>query len=113
MQSMIMTLPILPGKTEALKEMFREIKEERWADYQRVQNSQGITKERDFLQETPTGDFFLIYIESEDIKKTFNIFTYSKDPFDLWYIQKMKEITGVDLSKPSSELLPQLLLAHE
>ena len=80
MQSMIMSLPILPGKTEALNEMFREIKEERWADYQRVQQNQGITKERDFLQVTPQGDFFLIYIESEDIQKTFDSFTKSKDP---------------------------------
>jgi hypothetical protein len=109
----MMAMPILPGKTEALKAMFREIKEQKWAEYQRVQIKQGIEKERDFLQETPTGDFFLIYIESEDIQKTFDAFTTSKDPFDLWYIEELKKSTGVDFSKPSSEPLPQMLISYK
>ncbi len=74
--------------------------------------SKGIEKERDFLQVTPQGDFFLIYIESEDIQKTFDSFTKSKEPFDLWYIQEMKKNTGADFSKPSSELLPQMLIEY-
>lgn len=110
---MIMTIPILPGRTESLKAMFKEIKEQKWADYQRVQQKQGITKERDFIQQTPHGDFFLIYLESEDVEKTFATFTVSKDPFDLWYIAEMKKNTGVNFSVPSSEPLPQMLLSYK
>ena len=113
MESLIMALPILPGKTEAVKTMFRKVKEQKWADYEGVQKRQGIEKERDFLQITPQGDFLLIYIESKDIQKTFDTFTTSKDPFDLWYMDEMKKNTGVDFSQPSSEALPELLIAYK
>ena len=113
MESIIMALPILPGKTEAVKAMFRTVKEQKWADYERVQKKQGIEKERDFLQITPNGNFLLIYIESKDIQKTFDTFTTSKDPFDLWYMDEMKENTGVDFSQPSSEPLPEMLIAYK
>ncbi len=111
-ESIIMALPILTGKTEAVKEMFRVVKEQKWADYKRVQKQQGIEKERDFLQVTPTGDFLLIYMESKNIQKTFDTFTASKDPFDLWYIEEMKKNIGVDFSQPSGPL-PEMLIAYK
>jgi hypothetical protein len=112
MESIIMALPILTGKTEAVKEFFRKIKEAKWSEYERVQKNQGIEKERDFLQTTPMGDFLLIYIESKNIQKTFDSFTVSKDPFDLWYIQEMKKNTGVDFSKPNGAL-PEMLISYK
>ena len=78
-----MALPILSGKTEAVKAMFKIIKDEKWKDYQRVQKNAGVEKERDFLQITPMGDMLLLYIESKDIQKTFMTFSSSKDLFDL------------------------------
>jgi hypothetical protein len=107
-----MALPILPGKTKAVKAMFKKIKEEKMADYMRVQKKQGIHKERDFLQSTPQGDFFLIYIESKNVAKTFESFSKSKDPFDQWYIQEMKKNTGVDFSQ-SGGPLPELLISYK
>ena len=100
MQSIIMALPILAGKTEDVKSMFKKIKEQKWKDYERVQKMSGVEKERDFLQVTPMGDFLLVYIESKDIQKTFMDFAASKDPFDIWYIEEMKKNTGVDFSQP-------------
>ncbi len=111
-ESIIMALPIVPGKTEAVKAMFRKIREQKWADYERVQKKQRIEKERDFLQVTPAGDVLLIYIESKNAQKTFEAFTASKDPFDLWYIEEMKKNTGVDFSQPSGPL-PEMLLSYK
>ena len=107
-----MALPILSGKTEAVKAMFSEVKAKKWADYERVPKKQGIEKERDFLQVTPNGDFLLIYIESKNIQKTFGAFTTSKDPFDLWYIEEMKKNTGVDFSQASGPL-PEMLISYK
>jgi hypothetical protein len=42
MQSIIMALPILPGKTESLKMFFKTVKEEKWKDYERVQKKSGM-----------------------------------------------------------------------
>jgi hypothetical protein len=111
-ESIIMALPILQGNTEAVKEFFRKIKEAKWAEYERVQKNQGIEKERDFLQTSSMGDTLLIYIESKNIQKTFQTFTTSKDPFDLWYIAEMKKFTGVDFSQPSGPL-PEMLISFK
>ena len=113
MQSISMALPILSGKTEAVKAMFKTIKDEKWKDYQRVQKNAGVEKERDFLQITPMGDMLLLYIESKDIQKTFMTFSASKDPFDLWFVEEMKKNTGVDFSQPMSGPLPELLISYD
>jgi hypothetical protein len=108
-----MAVPILPGKTESVRAMFKTVKDEKWKDYERVQKKSGIEKERDFLQATPMGDMLLIYMESKDIQKTFASFSISKDPFDLWYIEEMKKNTGVDFSQPSAGPLPELLISYD
>jgi hypothetical protein len=112
MQTINLALPILPGKTHAVKNMFKTIKQEKWADYERVQKNQGIEKERDTLQTKSTGDFLLIYIESQDIQKTLDTFTASKDPFDLWYIGELKKNTGIDFSQPM-DIVPELLISYD
>jgi hypothetical protein len=108
-----MALPILTGKTESVKAMFKTVKDEKWKEYERVQKKSGIEKERDFLQTTPMGDMLLIYVESKDIQKTFMSFSASKDPFDLWYIEEIKKNTGVDFSQPPSGPLPELLISYD
>ncbi len=113
MQSISLALPILPGKTEAVKAMFKTIKDEKWKEYDRAQKKSGIEKERDFLQMTPMGDMLLIYIESKDIQKTFKAITASKDPFDIWFIEEMKKNTGIDFSQPPSGPLPELLVSYD
>lgn len=112
MQSIILSLPILPGKTEDVKGMFKTVKG-KWKDCERVQKKAGIEKERNFLQITPMGDMLLVYIESKDIQKTIMSFSASKDPFDIWFIEEMKKNTGVDFSKPPSGPLPELLLSYD
>lgn len=69
-------------------------------------------KERDFLQSTPMGDMVVIYLESKDMNKTFSEFAASKDPFDVWFKEELKKITGVDLNQPSGPL-PGLMLTYD
>ena len=112
MQSISLALPILSGKTEAVRAMFKTIKDEKWKDYERVQKNAGVEKERDFLQVTPMGDMLLLYIESKNIEKTFMTFSASKDPFDLWFVEEMGKNTGVDFSQPMQGPLPELLISY-
>lgn len=108
-----MAVPILPGKTESIKAMFKTVKEEKWKDYERVQKKSGIEKERDFLEATPMGDMLLIYMESKDIQKTLMSFSTSKDPFDLWYVEEIKKNTVVNFIQPSSGPLPEPLISYD
>jgi hypothetical protein len=107
-----MALPILPGKTENIKAMFKTIKEKKWKEYDSAQKNSGVEKEQDFLQTTPMGDMLLVYLESKDIQKTFMAFASSKDPLDLWYIEEMKKKTGVDFTQPPAGPLPEMLISY-
>ncbi len=57
-------VPILPGKTPAAYAFAEALSTERRADMDRAQVS--ITKESWFIQETPHGDFMIVYYHAPD-----------------------------------------------
>jgi hypothetical protein len=69
MQTICLAVPILTGKTDSVRAIFKTIREERIKDCEMVQNNAGIEKEQDFLQVTPMGNILLFYIESKIFKK--------------------------------------------
>ncbi len=113
MESVILGIQILPGKTEAVRKMYQTIKDKRWKEYIVAQKKSGVEKERDFLQTTPKGDIILIYMESKDIRKTFALFAASKDPVDVWIKGEVKKCTDVDFNEPGEGPLPELLLSYD
>jgi hypothetical protein len=112
MQSICLAVPIIAGKSDSVRAMFKTVREERMKDYDRAQKNAGIEKEQDFLQVTPMGDMLLLSIESKDIQKTFVAIASSKDPFDLWFKEEMKKNTGVDFSQPMQGPLPEMLISY-
>jgi hypothetical protein len=112
MQSINFSLPILPGKSEDVKAMFKILKDQKWNEYEKAQKKSGVDKERAFLQTTPMGNMLLIYIESKDIQKTFMSFSESKDLFDIWFFEEIKKNTGVDFNRAILPL-PELLVAYD
>ncbi len=113
MDSVILGISILAGKTEAVRKMYQTIKNEKWKEYAVSQKKSGVEKERDFLQTTPKGDIILIYMESKDIRKTFALFAASKDPVDVWIKGEVKKCTGVDFNQHGEGPLPELLLSYD
>src|SRR5713226_1554835 len=111
--SLALAIPVLPGKTEGVRKIFKAIKTEKWKEYDRSQKRAGVKKERDFLQSSPMGDMVILYLESDDLNKAFSEFGASKDPFDLWIKKELKNATGVDFSQPSSSPLPELLVSYD
>ncbi len=113
MDSIIMAMPILPGKIQEAKKYFENLKAEKWQEFCRSEERAGILKERDFLQVTPNGDLILMYLEAKNISNAFETFAASQDPFDVYVKGEVKKLTGVDLNKPSTEPTPKLLLAYD
>jgi hypothetical protein len=113
MESVILGIQILPGKTEAVRKMYQTIQKVKWKEYVVSQKKSGVEKERDFLQTTPRGDIILIYMEAKDIRKSFAIFATSKDPVDVWIKNEVKSCTDVDFNEPGEGPLPELLLAYD
>jgi hypothetical protein len=107
MASLAMTLPLLPGKTEAWQQWTLEMAGTRLSEFRASRNRLGITREVSSLQRTPQGDMAVLYLEAEDIGYAFQGLATSQDPFDLLFRQRTQEFFGLDLTQPPQGPLPE------
>lgn len=106
-------LPILPGKTADARAFQRALGGERKEEYAASERVIGITKELWFVQETPNGDLFVAYMESADFGKALGQFAASREPFDVWFKERLAAVTGVDLNHPPPGPLSELASHYE
>ena len=52
------------------------------------------------------------YMESADFGRAFPAFVGSRDPFDMWFKERMLAVTGFDLNNPPANMQPPELLSH-
>jgi len=107
MQRFCGAFPVLPGKSDAGREFAKTCMGSKRAEFSEALKRQGTSNESWFLQSTPQGDMVLVYFETEDVQKTFEILAKSKGPFEVWFKQQVKSVTGVDLEQPSNEPPPE------
>jgi|SRR5579884_3166325 len=107
MASLAMTLPLLPGKSEAWKQWTEEMAGTRLEEFQASRKRLGITREVSSLQRTPQGDMAVLYLEAEDIARAFLGLATSQDPFDVLFRQQTQEFFGLDLAQPPQGPLPE------
>lgn len=100
-------VPLLPGKTDAAREFAATISGPRRSELDNAQTT--VTKESWFLQETPHGDFMIVYYLSPDPDKVHAALAVSQDPFDVWFRAQILELTGIDISTPPGNLPTQIL----
>jgi hypothetical protein len=114
MDQICLVFPILPGQIEAARHFQRELDTTRKADYDRSERRIGITKEYWFVASVPGGDQLVAYMESADFNRALQLFVQSRDEFDLWFKQRMADVTGVDLNNPPPDMkLPELVSRYE
>jgi hypothetical protein len=113
MEQALFTLPILPGKTEAARAFLQELGGPRKQELAACGRSLGIAKETWAIQQTPQGDFFVVYIAGEDLAHAFTQFAASQDDFDRWQKQGVQEVTGADLNTPPSGPMSEILADTE
>lgn len=92
--------PILAGKTERMKEIGAGLGGEHAAAFDASQKQLGVPVESWHIQNTPMGDFLLVYLESDDVLKMFQAFAAANGPSDRFLKDGVKECTGVDLDQP-------------
>jgi hypothetical protein len=102
-------LPILPGKTTAARAFHEELERRRTDEYAHSEWTRGILKELWFLQETATGDLFVVYLESPDVAQALDRFAASRDAFDVWFKQQIAHVTGIDWNIPPPGPLSRLV----
>jgi len=99
-QQMCFALPIIAGRTEDARTFMRELEGPRAGAFDQSERRLGVTKESWFLQNTPQGDLLIVYMESADFAKAFQMFSESRDEFDVWFKSGMGHLTGIDLNGP-------------
>ena len=112
MPSTLIWLPLKPGQTEATRAFAAECIGPRYAEYDASERRIGIHAENWYLQHTPTGDTFVIVIEGPDLNASVAAFVASQDPFDVWFKQRMLELTGIDFSAVPPEMIGETLAEY-
>jgi hypothetical protein len=102
--------PIKPGKLEAWKGYVNEMKTTRNAELKASRKKIGLNQEKVWLQQTPMGDFAVVYFEADDVGRVFQAFVTSEEPFDRWFRDKvLVEVHGLDPTAPLPPLNPSIL----
>lgn len=102
-------IPVLPGKTEAVKEFAHELSTTYHDAFAESRNKLNV-QERSFLQSTPMGDMVIVTLEGENPAEAFQNFAKADDEFSRYFAAKVKELHGLDLSSPQEGSLPELLV---
>jgi hypothetical protein len=113
MQYALFALPIRDDQKNTARQFLSELESNRKAEYAASEQRLGITKEVWAIQRTQAGDLFVVYFQSEDIPSSVGQFVGSQDPFDLWFKDRVKASTGVDLNTPPPGPLSEILSVYE
>jgi hypothetical protein len=108
MQLYSFVAPIQPGKSAEFRQFVSELEGSRKVEYESSRKSAGITRENIFLQETSKGEMVSIIQEAETEQGALSALRSMKDPFNVWFFQKLNEIHGnlvVSSDTPVNELL--------
>ena len=114
MDHICVVFPILSGKNQAARDFHRELSQQRMSEYDKSERRIGITKEDWFIANVNGGDQLVAYMEAGDFNKALMQFSQSRDPFDMWFKERLAAVTGVDLNNPPPDMkLPELVSTYE
>lgn len=102
----VLPFPVLPGKdAQEIADRFRAEPEA----YREDRANSGVTLERAYLFKTPMGDFVVAYTESrKGFMETMGAVANPQTDIGRWFVEKVKEIHGVDMTQPPAQL-PEML----
>jgi Family of unknown function (DUF6176) len=102
------TAPIQPGKTEEFRQFVADLGGSKKRDYETARENAGFHRETIFLQTTPKGEMVVVVQEAENAQKAWESLAGMKDPFNMWFFQRLKDIHGIDVvgsDVPRNEVL--------
>ncbi len=109
METIAFAFPVLPSKTEALKELaetFRNEKKEEFKDFLRRLDT---IEENWYLQPFGDIDLCICYLAAENLSSAFGKLAASDHPFDSFIKDINKEIFGIDFNESSDSGMPEVL----
>jgi hypothetical protein len=106
-----LVVPVIPGKEDDVRAFYGEV-EARMDEFDESEQRLGITKEVAWLAPVESGSATVIYIESDDFERAFSKFVQSQEDFDLWFKQRVLDVSGLDLNNPPEMALPEVLSVY-
>ena len=111
MDHICLVVPVLPGKEDNVRAFYEEV-EARKEAFDESEQRLGITKEVAWLAAVDGGSATVIYIESGNFEQAFSKFVQSQEAFDLWFKQRVFDVSGLDLNNPPDLALPEVLSVY-
>src|SRR4051812_24607802 len=100
MATIAFVVPLLPGKEEADREMFKRFNSgEEKKTYLAARRGQGVRREAVWHQKTPNGTLAIVMFEADDVGSALHKIATSDEPFDRQFREFIKEVHGIDLAK--------------
>lgn len=104
----IVVAPIVEGKLEAWKAWTAELNGSRQSEFSSFNARYGLTRHAAWLAETPMGPIVVVQHEGPGADTVMAKLGSSTDSFDQWFVGKVKEMHGLDLSAPPPGPMPEL-----
>lgn len=89
--------PIQPGKTDEWRAWVAEMNGAHYEEFVESRRRAGV-RERTFLQSTPMGDLVIVTLEGDDLEHAFGKMMSGDDAFTKSFLERAKEIHGIDLT---------------
>lgn len=97
MPLVVRAFPILPGKEDDLRAFASELVGRRLAEASEFYRQFGIRQESWHVQQTPNGTWVIAITDLiEDPQKAAQAYAGSERPFDLWFKEQVRLISGSD-----------------
>lgn len=97
MTSLAFEFPMTPGQAQEWKELGQELRGPRRSEYHAFRRRLGLTAQRMYLQQTPQGERAIMYLEGNDLQRTFQQLRTSQDPLAICFRRQAKDLfDGLD-----------------
>jgi hypothetical protein len=112
LEHVCLVIPILADRSDDARAFMRELEGARSEDYAASEQRIGITREVWHLASMPGGDVLIASIESRNFESALELFSASRDDFDLWFKRRLAAATGLNLNDPPAISLPETLSVY-
>jgi hypothetical protein len=100
MTEIVFAIPVVRGKEDLDRQTRAEMAGARRDEYEAALNDAGITRQAVWHQQTPDGGTLaIVYIEATD-PDAHQRFVSSDADISRWFVQRMQEVHGRDVSQP-------------
>jgi quercetin dioxygenase-like cupin family protein len=97
--TLIVLLPLLPGKQEAWRQLCQTLQGSRRQEYAGSLQRMGVTRQAIWLTQSARADVVYLHLNVERYEQMATVLAASTHPFDRWLRQQVLELHGLDLAQ--------------